>query len=466
MEIKKTSLYLTRITLDIILIISVFLVSIKISFPGCNFLTEKDPQFLLLFLLVTWFFSTRTTGLYDEFRSRNYSYQPLLIIKNIIIQIVGAIIVFPLLKEYYLSRHFIAIYSSFLLIILSLSKFLLRRLLISFCKKGRNLRKLLIIGAGVVGQSFCRFTLNNPHFGYHVLGFLDDKTKPFLNGKYLGKIDRLNSILSSKIIDYVIVALPNYADDRIEDVVRTCEKHTTRIRIIPDYLKFASAKHNVSMFGRFPIISIREDRINELHWSILKRGFDIIFTFCIFLLVFSWLFPFIIIMQKLFNPGPLIYKGKRWGRNNKEFICYKFRSMVPGGTIQSNNNKYSHTSKIDSRITKFGRFLRKTNIDELPQFWNVLKGDMSIVGPRPHDLQENGKIKDQIKLYMFRHIVKPGITGWAQVKGYRGGTNDMNLMQKRIEHDIWYIENWYFGLDIQIIILTLWDMIKGAKNAY
>jgi len=140
--------------------------------------------------------------------------------------------------------------------------------------------------------------------------------------------------------------------------------------------------------------------------------------------------------------------------------------MVPGGTIQSNNNKYSHTSKIDSRITKFGRFLRKTNIDELPQFWNVLKGDMSIVGPRPHDLQENGKIKDQIKLYMFRHIVKPGITGWAQVKGYRGGTNDMNLMQKRIEHDIWYIENWYFGLDIQIIILTLWDMIKGAKNAY
>jgi putative colanic acid biosynthesis UDP-glucose lipid carrier transferase len=465
MQIYKTSLYLTRIILDLILIIAVFLLSIKISSQGCNFLKETNSQLLLLSLLIIWYFSCKTIGLYDEFRSRNYSYELLLVIKNIIVQVLGVIVVSFLLKKYDLSRYFVVVYSSLLFIILGSSKYLMRRLLIFFRKKGRNLRSLLIIGAGEIGQSFYQLTLDNPHFGYRIIGFLDDKMKSFLNGQYLGKIDQLDSILSTKNIDDVIIALPNYANNRIEDVVRTCERHTTRIKIIPDYCKFASTKYNISMFGHLPIISLREDRINELHWHILKRGFDIIFSFCLFFFVFSWFFPVIIIMQKLFNPGAVFYKGKRWGRNNKEFMCYKFRSMVPGGIIQSNDNTYNNTSKIDSRITKFGRFLRKTNIDELPQFWNVLKGDMSVVGPRPHDVQENIKIKDQIKLYMFRHIVKPGITGWAQVNGYRGGTDDMELMQKRTEYDVWYIENWYFGLDIQIIILTLWDIIKGAKNA-
>jgi putative colanic acid biosynthesis UDP-glucose lipid carrier transferase len=466
MQIYKTSLYMTRIILDVIILIVVFLTSVIVSLHGLGFIKERDAHFLLLSLIVIWFFSAKTTGLYDEFRSRDFIYELMLVIKNIIIQIIGAIIVLFMLKRYELSRYFITVYALLLLVGISSLKYFLRRILIAFRKKGRNLRSMLIIGAGKIGQNFYQLTVDNPHFGYHIIGFLDDNIKPALNGQYLGKIEQLDSILSSRIIDDVIVALPNYADNKIENVIRTCENHTTRIRIIPDYFKFASAKYNVSMFGRFPIISVREDRINEFHWRVLKRGFDIIFSSCLFFFLFSWLFPLIIILQKIFNPGPIIYKGKRCGRNNKEFVCYKFRSMLASGGIQSNHNNYRHTSKTDSRITNFGRLLRKTNIDELPQFWNVLKGDMSIVGPRPHDVEENTKIKNYIKLYMFRHIVKPGVTGWAAVNGYRGGTDDMKLMQKRIEHDVWYIENWYFGLDIQIIISTVWQMIKGAKNAY
>ena len=466
MHIYRTSLYLFRVFLDVILIIAVFIVSAIISLPAFSFFDKTNAEFLLLCLLIIYFFSSRTTGLYDEFRSRNYSYELLLIVKNICVQVVSVIVILFLLKESELSRYFVFIYSGLLLILLGLSKYLVRRLLIAFRMKGRNIRKLLIIGAGEVGRDFYELSLKNPHFGYKIIGFLDDKSKTFLNGQYLGKISELEKVLNQKNVDDVIIALPNYATEKLEEVIKTCERHTTRIRIIPDYFKFVSSKYNVSTFGNFPIISVREDRINELHWRILKRGFDFIFAFSLFTFLFSWFFPIVMILQKLLNPGPIFYKAKRWGRKNKEFICYKFRSMVPCENSNSINGRHNHTTKTDPRVTNFGKFLRISNIDELPQFWNVLKGDMSVVGPRPHDILENIEIKDQIKLYMYRHIVKPGVTGWAQVNGYRGGTDKLELMQRRTDYDVWYIENWSFGLDLQIIALTVWNMLKGDENAY
>lgn len=467
MQNYRTSLYLFRIVLDIFLIIAVFLVSATISLPGYNFLKETNSQLLLLSLLVIWFFSTRATGLYDEFRSRNYSYELILVIKNIVMQIFSVIIVLFLLKEHDLSRHFVVRFSSILFVAICFEKFLIRRLLILFRKRGRNLRNLLIIGAGDIGQSFYQSTIDNPHFGYRIVGFLDDKTKPFLNGQYLGKIDHLEHILSTKNIDDVIIALPNYANSRIEDVVRTCERHTTRIKIIPDYFKFASIKYNVSMFGRLPIISVRDDRINELHWRLLKRGFDFAFSFLLCILIFIWLWPLIALLIKMSSSGPVFYKQERWGRDNKKFIVYKFRSMrMDKCTETDKDGNYLQAVKNDPRVTKIGKILRMTNFDELPQFLNVLKGEMSIVGPRPHPTPLNLESKNKIHLYMFRHLVKPGITGWAQVNGLRGNTNDPKLMQERINNDIWYIENWSFILDIQIIALTIWNMIKGDKNAY
>lgn len=467
MQIYRTSLYLFRLSIDILILIAVFICSADISYLYFKLFESPHAQLLLLSLLVIWFISSKSTGLYHEFRSRNFSFEVISLIKNMIIIFVSTIIILFLLKEENLSRYFVVVFSIGSLVLLGIEKFLFREILNLLRKKGRNLRNLLIIGAGEVGKNFYELTLKNPHFGYTVTGFLDDDRKAFLNGQYLGKISELNRVLEQKNIDDVIIALPNYATDKVEEVIKTCEKHTTRIRIIPDYFKFVTSKYSISMFGRFPIISVRDDRINELHWRILKRTFDLVFTSILYILLFSWLWPLITLIIKATSSGPVFYKQERWGRDNKKFITYKFRSMrVQKCGETDEDGKYKQASKDDPRLTKIGKFLRKTSLDELPQFWNVLKGEMSIVGPRPHPTPLNIESKDKIHLYMLRHLVKPGISGWAQVNGYRGNTEDHTLMQKRIDHDIWYIENWSFGLDIQIILLTIWNMLKGDPNAY
>ena len=467
MQIYRTSLYLFRIIVDVIIIIAVFLTSAELSSAEFNFLASANAQLLLLLLLIIWYLASRSTGLYHEFRSRNFSFEVIGLAKNVIVLFISTIMILFMLKEENLSRYFVAIFSLVCFLALGTEKFLMRNLLNALREKGRNLRNLLIIGAGEVGKDFYELTLTSPHFGYKIIGFLDDKSKTFLNGKYLGKISELEKVLEQNSVDDVIVALPNYATDKLEEVIKTCERHTTRIRIIPDYFKFVSNKYSVSMFGRFPIISVRDDRINELHWRLLKRGFDFAFTSTLYVFVFSWLWPIIALSIKLSSPGPLFYTQERWGRNNKKFITYKFRSMRNDKCSEiDENGKYKQAVKGDPRVTKIGKILRKTNLDELPQFWNVLKGEMSIVGPRPHPTPLNIESKDKIHLYMLRHLVKPGITGWAQVNGHRGNTKDIILMQKRIDSDVWYIENWSFGLDIQIIALTVWNMLKGDENAY
>jgi len=467
MQIYRTSIYLIRITIDIIIIIFAFVISAHLSYSEFDFFRNTNAQFLLLALLITWFFTSKNTDLYDEFRSRNFSFEVIAVIKNIIILVASAMIILFLLREYHLERIFIISFSIMLLFLLTVEKIFFRSIFNYLRKKGRNLRNLIIIGAGEVGKNFYDLTLSNPHFGYNILGFLDDKPKSFLNGHYLGKISDLDSVLINKSVDDVIITLPNYATDKIETVVKTCEKHTIRIRIIPDYFKFISSKYNVSMYGRFPIISVREDRINELHWRILKRSFDFAFTFLLYLFVFSWLWPLIVVIIKLTSQGPVLYKQVRWGRDNKHFVTYKFRSMTTDECWETDEKKdFRQTVKDDPRVTKIGKILRKTSLDELPQFWNVLKGDMSIVTPRPHPTPLNMESKDKVHLYLLRHLVKPGITGWAQVNGHRGETKNIDKMQKRIDHDIWYIENWSFWLDLQIIALTIWGMIKGDPNAY
>jgi len=469
MQIYRTSLYLFRITLDIIVLILSIIVSAYITLTvnlNMTFAINTRIILLILALSVIWYFSAKVIGVYDEFHSRDFVTELILVIKNIFVQSVAAMMILFLVREEYLTRYFVFMFTLVLLISLTYEKYILRRILIFLRKKGRNLRSLLIIGAGEVGRNFLNTVHHNPHFGYRVVGFLDDEKKSFLNGQYLGKIRDLDDVLNNNEIDNVIVALPNYANDKVEDVIRTCEMHTTRVKIIPDYFKYISNRYDITMFGPFPLIAVRDDRLNELHWRMLKRSFDFMFSLLLFIFVFSWLWPVLGILIKITSPGHVFFKQERWGRNNKKFIAYKFRSMKDDITDIDENGKFRQVTKDDPRVTKIGRFLRKTNLDELPQFWNVLKGDMSIVGPRPHPTPLNLESKNKVRLYMFRHLVKPGITGWAQVNGFRGETGDISLMQQRIDFDIWYIENWTFKLDMQIILTTIWKMIKGDPQAY
>lgn len=464
MQLQRRSLQVIRIYADLGVLIVSFLTAFFLR--RSNLHLEPGHSFLLFSLLIIFLFSSRASDLYDEFRSRNFSFELIALIKNVFLQTLAAVSVLFFIKEVTLSRQFVLYFSSILLLGLGLEKYIFRQVLYYIRRKGRNSRSILIVGAGPVGENFYNSIKNNPHFGYKLVGFLDDEKKSFLNGKYLGTIDELEKILSNTHVDDVVIALPNRAVDVIDSVVKTCDMYPTRIKIIPDYFRFVSQKYNVTMFGRFPVVSVREDPLNQLHWRIIKRAFDLFVTILVFCFVFSWLWPIIFLLQKLLNPGPIFFKAPRWGRNGEEFICYKFRSMVPQSKSVNQDGKHQHTTKTDIRITKFGRLLRKTNLDELPQFINVLKGEMSLVGPRPHDVKENMEIRNKIKSYMWRHISKPGLTGWAQVNGFRGGTSDISLMQKRTEYDIWYIENWSIWLDLQIVALTAWHMIKGDPNAY
>jgi putative colanic acid biosynthesis UDP-glucose lipid carrier transferase len=466
MQIHRQSLYILRFSADVLCLYLAFLPAASFVYSQTDQTLDSGDYFLILSLILVWSFSARVTGLYDEFRSRNFSYELIVVIKNILIQFIAAVCILFLLRDIALSRTFVFLYSAIGLIAITIERFLLRRTLNWLRRHGRNLRQILIVGAGEVGRTFYETILLNPHFGYRLVGFLDDQMKPGLNGQYLGSIDSLDTVLSHNAVDDVIVALPNYAMERVGDVVRICANHTTRVKIIPDYFRFVSDKFEISVFGKFPVISVRKDRLDEPHWYILKRIFDGIFAFLLFVFILSWLIPIIALVVKLSSRGPVFFKQERWGRDNKKIKCYKFRSMVAESNDLDENGHYRQACPNDPRVTKIGKFLRKTNLDELPQFWNVLKGEMSVVGPRPHPIPLNLESKDVIQNYMQRHLVKPGITGWAQVNGFRGQTKDSDLMQKRVDHDIWYIENWSFWLDLQIIFLTVWQMLKWNTRGY
>jgi putative colanic acid biosynthesis UDP-glucose lipid carrier transferase len=206
--------------------------------------------------------------------------------------------------------------------------------------------------------------------------------------------------------------------------------------------------------------------LDKVENKLLKRGFDIVFTVLFFVLIGWWLMPLIALLIKLSSKGPIIFKQERWGLNNEKIICYKFRTMVAEMHDLLDDGSFNQATKNDQRITRIGRVLRQTNFDELPQFWNVLVGNMSVVGPRPHATPMNIESMHSVDNYMLRHIILPGITGWAQVNGLRGETKTPGRMQKRVNYDLYYIHRWSFWLDLQIVLQTIINFIKGDENAY
>ena len=243
-------------------------------------------------------------------------------------------------------------------------------------------------------------------------------------------------------------------------LTRFAEKNVIRFFIIPSMTPYLHRRLHYDSLGSVPILSIRPEPLENPLNAALKRVFDILFS-GLFLLFFPLILIPVAIAVKISSPGPVFFKQKRTGLRGKDFYCYKFRTM----RVNDDSDRQQAT-KDDPRKTKVGDFLRRTSIDELPQFWNVFKGDMSVVGPRPHMIKHTEDYSKLIDSYMLRHLVKPGITGWAQVNGYRGETKELWQMAKRVQYDVWYIENWDFFLDLKIIYLTIANALRGEKNAY
>jgi putative colanic acid biosysnthesis UDP-glucose lipid carrier transferase len=461
----RNKTYYFRILFDYLILNIAFLGAVVVveRFRTVNF--TPDSFFILIILNFIWYFVARNLDLYDMMRVRNFSAEMTVVMKSVFVQILSLVVLLYMFREMALSRYFVFTYAVFLATGLHFAKALIRPILHSLRKHGRNLRHMVIVGARETGLEFNEVLKQNPYFGYNVLGFIDDEPKPKLNGQYLGRIQDLKMILTRQRVDDVVVTLPANKAQEIRSVISVCDDNLTRVKILPDYFPFLTNNFSVATFGKFPVISVRDINLDIIYYRFIKRAFDMAFTSALFIFVFSWLWPIIALGVKITTPGPVFFKQERWGRDNRKITCYKFRSMRMNCSIDENGN-YIRTQRNDPRITSFGRFIRKTNLDELPQFWNVLKGEMSVVGPRPHATPLNIELKNTIQHYTLRHLVKPGITGWAQVKGYRGGTRNHKEMQKRFEYDLWYVENWNYWLDIQIIFMTIWRMLRGDENAY
>jgi putative colanic acid biosynthesis UDP-glucose lipid carrier transferase len=459
---NKKSFYYLRLFCDLFLL-NISFISAAVLAQSFHTLLSRNHMFILqMGLNFVWLFFSNVISFYEDTDTRYFAYQFVNILKNVFAQGFTAIIFIFLIKEDLFTRNFIIYNSIILIFFVGIRIIVFKFIIISLRKSGKGIRNLLIIGVGEVAANFHNVVQKNPDFGYEFIGYLDDKNIPSEGENILGGISDLEKVITEKKIEEVVIAIPDYAASLMDGIIKVCNKNAVRTHIIPDYFRFLSKKFKISMIGNFPVISVRNEPLEEIHWKFLKRTFDIVFSLTFLVLIYSWLFPVLAFFLKKDSKGPVIFKQDRIGVKNKKFICYKFRTLY---SEEKENEQFVPVTNDDPRITRFGSLLRKSNLDELPQFINVLKGEMSVVGPRPHAIPYDDKYTTIVEDIRLRHNVKPGITGWAQVHGLRGDTfsEEENTRRtiKRIEHDIWYIENWSFWLDIQIIILTIWQMIKG-----
>ena len=464
MIVNKKSIYTSRIISDLILLNLSFIISATLS-QSFEILIARDYMFILLLLLnIVWFVNANLSGFYLDFFTRSFSFQFFNILKTTLLQVGLTVLFIFLTKEDLFTRNFILLYGLLLTLSITIRTAIFKNVLISLRRKGKNIRNLLILGAGEVGKNFKETINSNPDFGYHFIGFLDNTIK---DEEVIGVLDQLDEKLKQIEIDEVVIALSSQPPELLDEIIRVCNINAVRIHIIPDYFRFLSSRFQISSIGNFPIITARQEPLEEANRRFLKRTFDIVFSFLVLVLLLSWLYPILALLIKINSRGKVLFIQKRVGVKNEMFECYKFR------TLTSESSQETETFKPvvlgDERVTGIGNFLRKSNIDELPQFFNVLKGDMSVVGPRPHAIPYQdlyGKIFEEIKM---RHNVRPGITGWAQVNGLRGDIEDEKENNRRtimrMKYDLWYIENWTMRLDIQIILMTIWQMIKGDTKA-
>lgn len=339
-------------------------------------------------------------------------------------------------------------------------RFLIRYVLVRMRKNGMNLKRILLVGYSRAAEEYIDRINSNPQWGYVVRGILDDSIERgtmYKGVKVIGRIDNLLVILPQNHLDEIAITLGLNEYYKLERIVGLCEKSGVHTKFIPDYNNIIPTKPYTEDLLGLPVINIRHVPLSNTFNMMVKRCMDVCGSLAA-IVVFSPVMLLMVLLIKLTSPGPLIFKQERVGLHNRPFQMYKFRSME---VQKERDEQKCWTVKNDPRVTGIGKFMRKTSIDELPQLFNVLKGDMSLVGPRPERPQFVEKFREEIPRYMVKHQVRPGLTGWAQVKGYRGDTS----IRKRIECDLYYIENWSVGFDIKIIFLTFFKGFVN-KNAY
>ena len=428
--------------------------------PGTGILAKELYFAVLIPVIPGYLILYNAFDMYSSKRTAKSKYELFNIIKANTVGLLAIMVCMYAINLPDFSRGMIAVFYGINMVAEALMRKTVRYVLRFFRKKGYNIKHILLVGYSRAAEAYIDKIIANPEWGYEVCGILDDRIPrgtTYKGIKVVGDIDNLPLILADNKLDEIGITLALEDYDRLEDIVNICEKSGVHTKFIPDYNRVIPSSPYLEDLGGLAVVNIRRVPLTNTANMLMKRVMDI-FGAIVAIILFS---PFMLVAAigiKLTSKGPLIFKQERVGLHNRPFKMYKFRTME---VQKEEEEKKGWTKKDDPRVTKIGKILRKTSIDEMPQFFNVLKGDMSLVGPRPERPLFVEKFREEIPRYMIKHQVRPGLTGWAQVNGYRGDTS----IRKRIEYDLYYIENWTMGFDLKILFLTFF---KGFinKNAY
>lgn len=465
------NLYMLIHTLGDLFILNIaFVIGHLYSFQTLTKLYGEKYIWLWAYLNIIYLISAKISGTFEMYRNSTF-YQVLSALFKLfffqVLMIFSYIVVFKDVSETFnLSREVLLITYTAAFLFTLIWRFGLIKVIRYLRARGFNNRNVLIVGAGSNGQEIRNMLFNRLEYGFNFVGFFDnDKERfPELKEQILGDIEDAKSFAVSNDIEEIFCALPYKQEDEIRDLIHFCDENLIRLKIVPDFTKFLNmklSKVHVEKYGMFPVLSLRDEPLENAVNRVIKRIFDFGFTILVFALILWWLIPIIALLIKITSKGPVFFIQDRSGERNESFKVWKFRTMYMDNKIPERQ-----AQKGDSRITPLGSFLRKSSLDEIPQFINVLFGQMSVIGPRPHMISHTEEYKKIIDKFMVRHFIKPGITGWAQVNGHRGETKDPRQMEARVQHDVWYIENWSLFLDIRIIFMTIFNLFKGEENAY
>ena len=419
---------------------------------------ELNVYYYFLYQTFTWFLIAVIVKYYEVFRFTTPVEIITKLVKQFSLFLLVVIAFFPFAKTAIFSGKAIAIFITLSFVIILTFKYFL----FFYLKKyrivtGSNFRNAVIIGYTPEAIRLKEVFENRKDYGYRFYGFFSDKKQ---NPEILGKIDELKKYTIENKIDEIYCSLNEISNEKLKELVEFADDNKKAIKFIPDTKEIFSKNLKVDYYELFPVLSLQKTQLHNPLIKGFKRAFDVVFSLCVIVFILSWLIPVLAILIKLESKGPVFFKQGRPGLDEEEFFCYKFRSMQVNGFTEK------EASKNDPRVTRMGKLMRKTSMDELPQFFNVLLGDMSVVGPRPHLWSQNKAYASKIKKYMVRHYVKPGITGLAQVKGFRGEIETEEDMVNRIKLDVFYIENWSIIMDLKIIFQTVINIFKGEEKAY
>lgn len=422
-----------------------------------------DEQYLnvsfLSYVTFFWLITSYFFGFYKVYRFTRFLRLFTLLGKQFLIFILGYFAYFGIFKEGDIVNNQFLILASIVLSI-SFFKFFWFFLLKKYRSVGKNYRTTVVVGFDDSAKNIIKLFKSKSNLGYKYLGFFSDKT--YNNKEFLGNLERIFEYAKQNTVDEIYCSLTVLTKDQINKINKFALDKNIVLKLIPNSSELYSKNQSVEFYNdTLMVLNVSKLPFEFAENFYIKRVFDIFFSFFVCIFILSWLIPILWVLVKFESKGPLIFKQKREGINGREFICYKFRSMEI-----NNFSDQGHTTKYDIRVTKTGMFLRKTSMDELPQFFNVLLGDMSVVGPRPHLEILSLEYQKDVNDYLKRHIVKPGITGLAQVSGYRGEIKKRSDIKNRVRLDIFYIENWSFFLDIKIILQTVLNVFKGEEKAY